>query len=159
MCSTRSRNASIIFGICWAVLGFAVLACAGPPESFERYKVPTVQVAEPGWTSIEVRDDLGFEQAWEEAVDLLAKRFDLEMISKDGGYARTTWAYDWLTPGEQSHDYRVRTVLKFSPDHKRLDLKSEAQYLNDGDWATGTDSRLLRTLKTDLMGVVGRTTR
>ena len=135
------------------------LSCAKPPESFVRTKdrAPTVQ--EPGWTSIEVRNGLPFEEAWEEAVDLLARRFDLEMISKDGGYIRTTWAYDWIKPGEQSQNYRVRTVLKFSPDRRRIDLKTEAQYLNGRNWASGTDSRLLRTLKTDLMGVVGRTTR
>jgi hypothetical protein len=147
-------------GIC-AVIGFAVIACAGAPESFVQNKAPdaSASVQDPGWTSIEVRDNLSFDQAWEEAVDLVARRFDLEMVSKDGGYVRTTWAYDWLTPGEESHDYRVRTVLKFSPDHKRLDLKSEAQYQDDGDWSIGTDSQLTRALRTDLMGVVGRTTR
>jgi hypothetical protein len=136
-----------------------VLSCARPPESFVRVADPGLSGRDPGWTSVEVRKGLTYDEAWEEAVDLLAKKFELEMISKDGGYVRTAWNYGWWKPGKETENYRVRTIVKFAPDHSRVDLKTEAQYLHGGDWTTGTDTRLLKTLKTDFMGMVGRTTR
>jgi hypothetical protein len=141
------------------LVALTALGCARPPESFVRVSDLTPTTRESGWTSVEVRNGLSFDEAWEEAVDLLAKKFELEMISKDGGYVRTAWNYGWWKPGKETENYRVRTILKFAPDHRRVDLKTEAQYLHSGDWLSGTDTRLLRTLKTDLMGVVGRTTR
>ena len=111
------------------------------------------------WNSVEIRDGMLFDQAWQEAVDVLAKKFELEMIAKDGGYVRSAWKYDWARAGEFRTDYRVRTFLKFSPNNKKVDLMTEAQYLNDNGWAAGTDTRLFHVVKTDIMGAVGRTTR
>jgi hypothetical protein len=140
-----------------AVGALTVLGCAKPPESFVRVSDPGTMGRDSGWTSVELRNGLSFNDAWEETVDLLAKKFELEMISKDGGYVRTSWNYNWWKPGEQTPNYRVRTILKFAPDHKRVDLKTEAQYLYKKAWLNGTDTRLSKTLRTDLMGVVGRT--
>jgi hypothetical protein len=56
-------------------------------------------------------------------------------------------------------NYRVRVTAKFSPDHKLVEIKSEAEYGGAGDWISGYDTRLLETIKTDVMGKVGRTTR
>jgi hypothetical protein len=42
---------------------------------------------------------------------------------------------------------------------KTLQVRSEAWALDGRTWLIGTDSRLMSTLKTDLMGTVGRTTR
>jgi hypothetical protein len=112
---------------------------------------------EPTWAGIEIRPELGFENAWNSVVDLLARRFDLEVISKDNGYIRTNWLYTWT--GVMSEDYRVRVTIKFSPDHSKLEVKSEAQFREVGGWVLGTDEALLQTLKTDIMGSVGRSTR
>jgi len=49
--------------------------------------------------------------------------------------------------------------VKFSPDWKKVDVKTEANFLKNDGWIVGTDTRLLQTVKTDIMGVVGRTTR
>lgn len=112
---------------------------------------------EPTWAGVEVRPELGYENAWNSVVDLLARRFDLEVLSKDNGYIRTNWLYTWT--GVMSEDYRVRVTIKFSPDHSKLEVKSEAQFREVGGWVLGTDEALLQTLKTDIMGSVGRSTR
>jgi hypothetical protein len=112
---------------------------------------------EPTWAGIEIRPELGYENAWNAIVDLLARRFDLEVISKDNGYVRTNWLYTWT--GVMSEDYRVRVTVKFAPDHSKLEVKSEAQFRDVSGWVLGTDEALLQTLKTDIMGSVGRSTR
>jgi len=38
-------------------------------------------------------------------------------------------------------------------------LRTDAQFKDGDNWVMGVDSRLLTTLKTDLMGKLGRTTR
>jgi hypothetical protein len=45
-----------------------------------RVTVPGPPGREAGWTSVDVRNGLTYDEAWEEAVDLLAKKFELEMI-------------------------------------------------------------------------------
>jgi hypothetical protein len=112
---------------------------------------------EATWASVEVRPELGYENAWNSVVDLLARRFDLEVISKDNGYIRTNWLYTWT--GVMSDNYRVRVTIKFSPDHTKVEVKSEAQFHGLEGWILGTDEALLQTLKTDIMGTVGRSTR
>jgi len=81
----------------------------------------------------------------------------VEFISKDDGYVRTAWTYTWS--GVYQQNYRVRVTAKFSDDRKSVDIKSEAQALRGSDWLTGVDARQLATLKTDMMGTIGRTTR
>jgi hypothetical protein len=133
---------------------------AAPALHFELEKLdPTTftRTMEATWAGIEVRPELGYENAWNSTVDLLTRRFDLEVISKDNGYIRTNWLYTWT--GVMSEDYRVRVTVKFSPDHKKLDVKSEAQFHTRSGWILGTDEALLQTLKTDIMGSVGRSTR
>ena len=116
-----------------------------------------VKTMEPAWASIEIRDDLNYTNAWNGVVDTLVKRFDMEILSQQDGYARTTWLYSWT--GTVQENYRVRVTAKFAPDHKVVEVKSEAEYGGPGNWVTGYDTRLLETIKTDIMGKVGRTTR
>lgn len=133
---------------------------ASPALHFQLEKLaPTTftRTMEATWAGIEVRPELGYENAWNSIVDLLTRRFDLEVISKDNGYIRTNWLYTWT--GVMSEDYRVRVTVKFAPDHKKLEVKSEAQFHTLTGWVLGTDEALLQTLKTDMMGSVGRSTR
>lgn len=137
------------------LFGFIIIllaGCASTPESF-------VQATEPTWASIEIREDMSSEKAWQEVVDVLAKKFELEMISREGGYVRTSWIYTWWKVGEFTTNYRVRAIVKFSADWETVDIKTEANYLKGNIWIVGFDTRLLQTIKTDIMGVVGRTTR
>jgi hypothetical protein len=134
------------------LLIFTLIGCASLPPTF-------VMTFEPGWASIEIKEGIKFENAWQEVLDVLAKKFELEMISREGGYIRTAWIYTWWIVGERTENYRVRAIVKFSPDGRKVDIKTEANYLQRGQWITGFDTRLLETVKTDIMGVVGRTTR
>ena len=127
--------------------------CATSPTSFTR--------GEQDWSIIELREGIEYETAWEEIVDLLARRFDIEMVEKDSGYLRTSWNYTWWQSGVRTENYRVRAMAKFTPEKDALAIKAEAHYYLDraSSWLTGADSLLLDTLKTDIMGTVGRTTR
>ncbi len=122
----------------------------GKPKSFSRS-------AATGWTSIEIRKELDFDRTWNTVVNLLVRDFDLQFIAKDEGYILTSWLHTWS--GRYQVNYRVRVTVKFSDDRKKLQVKSEAQYLVGLNWIVGMDSRLVSTLKTDLMGVLSRTTR
>ena len=111
----------------------------------------------PGWTTIEIREGVAFEKAWNTVVGILVRDFDLVTVLRDEGYLRTDWLYSWS--GVYQQTYRVRVTLKFSDDRKRIDIKPEAQSLQGDLWTLGVDTRLVSTLKTDLMGTIGRTTR
>ena len=116
-----------------------------------------VKTMEPTWASVELRTGVAYEKAWPSVVDTLVKRFDLEVISKENGYIRTGWLYTWT--GQVMENYRVRVTVKFSPDKTKCEIKSEAEYGGSGKWVMGYDTRLLATIKSDIMGTIGRTTR
>jgi len=148
MKSTFSRLCMVL------VVAMVVAACA--PTTF-------VRTMEPSWNTVEIRKDVSGDQAWDAVVDLAARRFDIEVLSKEDGYLRTGWLYSWT--GKINQFYKVRSVIKFSPSKNKVEVKSEAQYYRPGiagigqGWLMGTDERLTSTMRTDIMGKVGRTTR
>lgn len=139
-----------------ALLLAALLLGACAPTTF-------VRTMEPNWNTIEIRKGLSGDDAWDAVVDLAARRFDIEVLSKEDGYLRTGWSYSWT--GKLNNYYKVRTVVKFSPNKDKVEIKSEAHYFSQGvlgigqGWQMGTDERLTSTMRTDVMGKVGRTTR
>ncbi len=132
------------------IVGVISLTGCMAPKTF-------VKTMEPTWATVELRTDVPFDTAWAAVVDTLVKRFDLEVLSKNDGYIRTGWLYTWT--GKVMENYRVRVTAKFSPDQTKCEIKSEAEYGGAGRWVMGYDSRLLATIKTDVMGTIGRTTR
>lgn len=126
-----------------------------------KHRLPTtfIQTMEPSWISIELRDDITDEKAWNSILDTLIKRFDIEVMEKENGYIRTVWKYTWT--GVTTPDYRVRAIVKFKKDARKVDVKTDAEYDSGkkGEWVVGYDTRLVETLKTDIMGSIGRTTR
>lgn len=145
---------SVSFIVCAFSFTLILYSCA--PKTF-------VRTMNPGWNSIEIRNGMTYDEAWEDTVDTLAKKFDLEVISKDSGYIRTGWNHKWT--GELKDSYKVRAIAKFHRDEHMVELKSEAQHYSPGfigigeGWEMGTDERLIATLKSDLMGKIGRTSR
>ena len=135
-----------------AIVALTIIVSCAMPKSF-------LQVIDPNWSTIEIRQGLTYDQSWDEVVDVIAKKFEMEMVSKDGGYVRTAWSHTWWKRGELTENYRVRAIVKFNANKRGVDIKTEAQYLRHSQWIQGTDTRLLQTIKTDIMGVVGRTTR
>lgn len=134
------------------LMAFLVLSgCAAP------YMKSFSTVSNPSWMSMEIRDGVSYDRAWSTIVSILVKDFDMVMLSKQDGYIQTDWLYSWT--GVYQPDYRVRVKVKFSDDGKKLDVKTEAQTLVGNMWVAGVDERLVSTLKTDIMGTIGRTTR
>jgi len=111
----------------------------------------------PRWTSIEIRDGVEYDRAWNTVFNLLARDFDMVTVHKEEGYIQTGWLNTW--GGLYQDNYKVRVTVKFAANRRTLQMKTEAWAMDDGKWYIGTDSRLMATLKTDLMGTVGRTTR
>ena len=109
------------------------------------------------WSSIMIREDLSYDQAFNEVLDVVAKRFEMDMISKDGGYGRTNCCYTWNDRGRYTEKYRTRVIFKFSNDRKKVDIKTEAEFGGGNSWVRGFDTRLLSTIKQDISGAVGRT--
>lgn len=128
-------------------------SCASRPRYF--IKAPSGAT----WSSILIRDNMPYDNAFNEVVDVIAKRFEMDMISKDGGYGRTNWIYTWNPKGKYYDKYRNRVIFKFSGDRTKVDIKTEAEWSRNGSkWVVGWDSRLLETIKRDVMGAVSRTT-
>jgi hypothetical protein len=137
-----------------SLISLVIISCA--PKTF-------IRTMDPGWNAVEVREDLTFDVAWKSIVDLIARKFDIEVISKEDGYFRTGWLYTWT--GKLDEYYKVRAIIKFKPDKRVVEIKSEAQHFAPGflgigrGWEMGTDELLTTTLRSDIMGKVGRTTR
>ena len=108
------------------------------------------------WASIVLRDGLDYEKAFGEVLDICARRFEMDMISKESGYARSNWTYTWNTKGMYTRKYRARVIFKFSTDKTRVDIKAEAEFGGVDNWIKGYDTRLLQTMKLDIQGAVGR---
>ena len=109
------------------------------------------------WSSIFIREDLTYDKAFNEVLDVVAKRFEMDMINKEGGYGRSNWIYTWNDKGKYSQVYRTRVIFKFSADRTKVDVKTEAEFGGENKWIKGFDTRLLETMKQDISGVVGRT--
>ena len=104
-----------------------------------------------------IRDGLTYDKAFGEVMDVVGKRFELDMISKDSGYIRTNWIYTWNTKRKYNEKYRTRVIIKFSADRTKVDIKSEAEFGGEPRWVKGFDTALLSQIKQDIQGVVGRT--
>ena len=124
---------------------------------FKRAPTGFIKTNDPGWSSIVIRDGLKFDKAFDAVLDVVAKRFEMDVISKEGAYGRSQWSYRWGVDG--GSDYRTRVIFKFSPDKTKVDVKTEAEWRKGvSNWQTGFDTRLLETVKQDIMGVVSRVT-
>ncbi|MFO7535469.1 MAG: hypothetical protein R6X19_07275 [Kiritimatiellia bacterium] len=112
-----------------------------------------VKSVEPNWNTITLRSGLSYDQAWDTTVDFLVKRFDMELLSRTDGYLRTHWSYTWK--GEFTQKYRIRIALKFSPDRKTLEIKTEAESGGEGKRVAGYDTRLRDFIRTELAALIG----
>jgi hypothetical protein len=128
----------------------ALLLSACAPSSF-------VRTSSVNWNTIELRDGVPYPDAWKTVVDTVGQRFDIEVLNQDSGYLRTGWDYKWT--GELNEGYRVRSLVKFFPNMKAFQIRSEAEYRTRSGWVMGEDERLTQVLKTDLMGKLGRITK
>ena len=145
----NKKRSLLLIGVTFA--GLFLVCCA--PKTF-------IRTSSPGWNMIEIRDEVSYDEAWKSVVDLIAKKLDIEILSKEDGYIRTGWLSSWT--GKLTQNYKVRSLIKFNPDKHIVEVKSEAQFYDGGyfgigaGWVMGTDELLSTTLASDIMERVGK---
>lgn len=130
---------------CWLV------SCTGvAPATFR-----SATTSSSRWVAIQLREDHGYEAAWRDVFDIVAREFDLALFSREEGFIQTAWN----AAGAGTGAYQTRVKLRFSKDRRTVYLSCEGRFLSGGTWHVGIDKQLQDNLKSDLQGVLGRTIR
>ena len=106
------------------------------------------------WMRVQIHENFDYNKAFATALDLLSEKYEMEMINKDGGYARTAPNYYRKSGGGINENLRVRVTLKFNHDRTQLSVKTDVQKRKKGDWIDGYDLKLGRQVRDDLQGVL-----
>lgn len=107
------------------------------------------------WAKIQINENLSYDQAFNIALELVSDKYEMEMISRDGGYIRSAWNNLLDRKGKKIKDQRCRVTIKFNHDRTQIQVKTEAQKMKNDEWIDGTDSELATQIKEDLRGVLG----
>ncbi len=127
-----------------------------PPPTFVR----VMDTAQSGWKSIELREGLDYDQAWEGLVDVVALKLNIETMDKDAGYLRSGWAY--MSGSDRGtgrpFTYGRRLTAKFSEDRETLMVKTDAYYeVLQYPTVWGLDTAFNDDVYTEIAGRLGRT--
>ena len=106
------------------------------------------------WMRVQIHENFDYNKAFSTALDVLTEKYEMEMINKDGGYARTAWNYYRRTNGAFDDKARVRITLKFNHDRTQLSVKTEVQRLINHMWVDGYSDILGRQTRDDIQGVL-----
>ena len=106
------------------------------------------------WMRVQLHENFDYEKAFSTALDVLTEKYEMEMINKDGGYARSSWNYYRKANGLARKDMRVRVTMKFNHDRTQLSIKTEVQKLKHDEWIDGYDTNLGRQTRDDIQGVL-----
>ena len=106
------------------------------------------------WMRVQIHENFDFTKAFATALDLLTEKYEMEMINKDGGYARSARNYYRTGKGVVDQKARVRVTLKFNHDRTQLSVKTEVQRLIKGEWVDGYSDVLGRQTREDIQGVL-----
>ena len=106
------------------------------------------------WMRVMIHENFDYDKAFSTALDLLTEQYEMEMINKDGGYARTSWNFYRKSNGKRDKNIRVRVTLKFNHDRTQLSIKTEVQKRQKDDWIDGYDTKLGRQVRDDIQGVL-----
>ena len=106
------------------------------------------------WMRVMMHENFNYDQAFSTALDLLTEKYEMEMINKDGGYARSAWNYYRNKKGVNDKKFRVRVTLKFNHDRTQLSVKTEVQKLVRGEWIDGYSDVVGRQVRDDIQGVL-----
>jgi hypothetical protein len=139
----------LILGI---ITAFFLSSCDTRPITFK--------AAEPGWSSVSVQENMTKDAVWNSISDLLAKSYDLEIISKESGYIRTGFKFQVEMKGsspQKNEYYKSRIIIKIAADNSKVELKTDAAWYDKGRrvWIEGYDDKVQQTLKTDIGALVG----
>jgi hypothetical protein len=145
-------NKSNWVGMLVIVLAFGMTAagCSSSPRAPSSF----IKGSSSGDTTILLRQGLDFDRAFREVAFTLNRHgFETEMIQPEVGYIRTRWS-NWDSKATIEY-YRVRIICNFNPSRTQLIVKAEAEFYDDGNWVSGSDTRAIETLRNDLNNVVG----
>ena len=106
------------------------------------------------WMRVQIHENFDYNKAFATAIDLLSEKYEMEMINKDGGYARTAPNYYKKSNGKSDDKKRVKITLKFNHDRTQLSVKTDVQKKKDDEWIDGYDTKLGRQVREDLQGVL-----
>lgn len=106
------------------------------------------------WMRVMIHENFDYNKAFSTALDLLTEKYEMEMINKDGGYARTAWNYYRKSNGVTDNKARVRITLKFNHDRTQLSVKTEVQRRMKDEWIDGYSDVLGRQIRDDIQGVL-----
>jgi len=106
------------------------------------------------WMRVQIHENFDYNKAFSTALDLLTEKYEMEMINKDGGYARTAWNYYRKSKGATDQHARVRVTLKFNHDRTQLSVKTDVQRWIKGEWVDGYSDKIGAQIRNDIQGVL-----
>jgi hypothetical protein len=107
--------------------------------------------------AIDIPENLQSDAIWQKAVAGLAQKYALATISKETGNITTDWIYSATGKDKSINDYRVRGLVSFASDWKKVSLGTEAFFLKNNEWLAGYDTELLANLQAAIMEIIGIT--
>lgn len=133
-------------------IGVAALLLAGcglgAPESF-------MQMNKQYWESMDVKASVKFDDAWQRVIYIITKKFELEMISKEDGYVRSSYSQSYFSEDMHNERYQIRIVAKFTPDKKKFEFKIESRMWDGKIWHNGSDVRVAANMRKDFQNSIG----
>ncbi len=132
------------------LLFMCLLAVCGSMDAKKTWKKGQAE-----WAKIQLNESLSYDQAFGMVLETVSNRYEMEMISKDGGYIRSAWNFLVDRRGKKIKDQRCRITVKFNHDKTQIQVKTEAQKLKKNEWIDGTDTAVDAQIKEDLRGMVG----
>jgi len=120
----------------------------GAPDSF-------MQMNRQYWESMDIKSAYKYDDAWQRVIYIITKKFELEMISKEDGYVRSSYGQSYFTEDIQNERYQIRIVAKFTPDRKKFEFKIESRMWDGKIWHNGSDVRVAANMRKDFLNSIG----
>ena len=144
------KRGTIIIGL--LLIPFLVCNCIAP-KTFKKG-------SDPAWQQIILKPALPYDVAWNILIDALTEKYIIEVSDKESGYIKTGWCY--TTTGVEKKHYKCRVIVRFRPNKRSLQVKTECEFQTFWDWvfknkwSLGTDSRATEDVYLDLKSKVGQ---
>lgn len=120
----------------------------GAPESF-------MQMNKQFWESMDLKQTVKYDDAWQRVIYIITKKFELEMISKEDGYVRSAYSQSYFSEDMLNERYQIRIVAKFTPDRKKFEFKIESRMWDGKIWHNGSDVRIAANMRKDFQNSIG----
>jgi hypothetical protein len=129
----------------------------GPPPTFI---ASTSDVR--GTRLIDLRDGTTKAAAFRAAIDILAKRYSVDVSDEHAGFLMTPWQASFTRDGAPDLRYRTRVMIRFlGDDWKQVSVRAQANWQRAGandEWDIGYDTQVLDDVSTDLAVRIGKRT-